>query len=219
MPANYVAIDNNLAANKKMLEVDDGLYLEVAGLYVLAIGFCDRSNTDGDISKKALVGARGMASGRDDLIDEMLRVKLLKENGNGLCIPDYLDWQRSKRQKHDATTRAKNAADAMWKAKREADRNASRIAGGNAEDKIGEEVEEKTSSVSLFDDQGIPEGLYGYWQEKVGREPVPDDIRSFKVMLKTHSQEALKLAIGQAVMQGERADNYALIATIAKAER
>ena len=76
-PNHYVRVDSSIGDNLKFLEVDESLYLETLGLYVLMLCHCDRANTDGRITKKAVLGVRGIAPGRDDLIKEMLRVGLL----------------------------------------------------------------------------------------------------------------------------------------------
>ena len=109
-PSAYIRVDSALAANEKMLEVADDLYLEVAGLYVFVLGRCDLGSTDGRLTERAITGTRGIAPGRDDLLDEMIRVGLIDHDGTGLVIPDYLEWQRSSNEKISSSDRARKAA-------------------------------------------------------------------------------------------------------------
>lgn len=126
-PNNYVRVDNSIGSNAKMLELDDAAYLEAVGLYVLVLGYCDRANTDGAIKRKAITGMRGIAPGRDDLLDAMIAVGLISGDGDELEVPDYLDWQRSKEDKESRSRNASMAA-AISNASRSAKRGASRSA-------------------------------------------------------------------------------------------
>jgi hypothetical protein len=66
---------------------------------------------------------------------------------------------------------------------------------------------------------GIPETLLGYWVNKNhGKEPTPAQAQSLRVLCKKYPHQIVGGAIGQAVLQGERADNFALITTICKAD-
>ena len=109
-PSQYIRVDSALAANGKVLEISDELYLEAVGIYVLMLGHCDLTNTDGTLTRKAVTGARGIAPGRDDLLDELKRVGLIKIRGANITIPDYLEWQRSADEKISASERARRAA-------------------------------------------------------------------------------------------------------------
>ena len=124
-PNNYVRVDNSIGSNAKLLDIDDALYLEAVGLYVLVLGYCDRANTDGALKRKAVTGMRGIAPGRDDLLDEMVRVGLLADSQGALEVRDYLDWQRSKEDKEERSRRASMAA-AIGNAGRSARRGAKR---------------------------------------------------------------------------------------------
>jgi hypothetical protein len=123
-PNNYVRVDNSIGSNAKMLDIDDAAYLEAVGLYVLVLGYCDRANTDGAIKRKAVTSMRGIAPGRDDLLDELIRVGLIAADNGDLSVPDYLDWQRSKEDKEERSRRASMAA-AIGNAGRTARRGAS----------------------------------------------------------------------------------------------
>ena len=109
-PSQYVRVDSALASNDKMLEVDDNLYLEVAGLYVFMLGRCDMGSTDGILTERSITGARGLAPGRTDLLDEIVRVGLAERDGPAIRIRDYLEWQRSADEKLSASARARKAA-------------------------------------------------------------------------------------------------------------
>jgi len=126
-PNNYVRVDNSIGSNAKMLDIDDSAYLEAVGLYVLVLGYCDRANTDGAIKRKAVTSMRGIAPGRDDLLDELIRVGLIAGKGEALEVPDYLDWQRSKEDKESRSRNASMAA-AISHANRGANSSASRSA-------------------------------------------------------------------------------------------
>lgn len=110
LPAQYIRVDSGLGANEKLLTVPDDLYLEAAGLYVLILGRCDIGNTDGVLSVRAIVGTRGIAPKRDDLLDALVDAKLVKRRGDSVTVPDYLDWQRSAAEKLSASERARIAA-------------------------------------------------------------------------------------------------------------
>jgi hypothetical protein len=129
-PNNYIRIDNNIGHNAKMLEVDESLYLEAIGLYMLVLCHCDRSNTDGRLTRRAVTGMRGVAPGRDDIVDELLRVGLLVD-GSHLTVPDYLEWQRSKEDKEARSRQASKAA-AIMQANRSAKRSADSSADSSA---------------------------------------------------------------------------------------
>ena len=109
-PSHYVRVDSALGANEKLLDVSDEMYLEVAGLYVLILGRCDIANTDGMLTIRAITGVRGVAPGRDDLLDELVRVDLVTRNGHTITVPDYLEWQRSADEKISASERGRRAA-------------------------------------------------------------------------------------------------------------
>jgi len=110
LPAQYIRVDSGLAANEKLLTIPDDLYLEAAGLYVLILGRCDIGNTDGVLSVRAITGMRGIAPGRDDLLDAIVNARMAKRRGDTITIPDYLDWQRSATEKLSASERARIAA-------------------------------------------------------------------------------------------------------------
>lgn len=131
LPSQYVRVDSALGANEKLLEVPDELYLEVAGLYVLILGRCDIANTNGSLSVRAITGMRGIAPGRDDLLDAIVTARLVKRRGDTITIPDYLDWQRSAEEKLSASERARIAARAKH-SKRQAKTDASTDASTHA---------------------------------------------------------------------------------------
>lgn len=143
-PNAYIKVDSSLGSNEKFLDVEDELYLEAVGLYVLILGYCDRASTDGRVSRRAVTGVRGLAPGRDDLVEEMRRVGLLTGDGR-LTVKDYLEWQRSRADKQAASERGREAADARWSAKRNAGRNAKRNA----------QTDRQTLSVSKGDKQCV----------------------------------------------------------------
>lgn len=124
LPAQYIRVDSALATNEKLLEVPDEFYLEAAGLYVLILGRCDIANTNGSLSVRAITGMRGIAPGRDDLLDAIVTARLVKRRGDTITIPDYLDWQRSAEEKLSASERARIAARAKH-SKRQAETDAS----------------------------------------------------------------------------------------------
>ena len=110
LPSQYIRVDSALGANEKLLDIDDALYLEAAGLYVLILGRCDIGNTDGVLTVRAIVGVRGIAPGRTDLLDALVGAKMLRRRGDSVTVPDYLDWQRSATEKLSASERARIAA-------------------------------------------------------------------------------------------------------------
>lgn len=132
LPSQYIRVDSALGANEKMLEIADELYLEAAGLYVLILGRCDIANTDGVLTVRAIVGMRGIAPGRDDLLDALVDAKMLKRRGDTVTVPDYLDWQRSATEKLSASERARIAARAKH-SKRQAETDAETQASTDAE--------------------------------------------------------------------------------------
>lgn len=79
---------------------------------------------------------------------------------------------------------------------------------------------EEDNPLSLPDrsPDGVPEDVLGYWESKVCRSPREADLKSLRTLCKNFSAGVVKIAIGQAVVQGEAADNFALITTIARAE-
>ena len=110
LPAQYIRVDSGLGANEKLLAVPDDLYLEAAGLYVLILGRCDIGSTDGVLSVRAITGMRGIAPGREDLLDAIVNARMVKRRGDTITIPDYLEWQRSATEKLSASERARIAA-------------------------------------------------------------------------------------------------------------
>lgn len=66
--------------------------------------------------------------------------------------------------------------------------------------------------------ENLHDEVLGYWIGKTDREPSQEELRSLAVLCKRYGPGLLNLAIGQAVAQGERPNNFALITTIAKAE-
>lgn len=64
----------------------------------------------------------------------------------------------------------------------------------------------------------IPEDVLGYFSDKVGRDANTDEVRSLKNLCRRYPAGVVKLAIGQACVQGEPANNFALVTTIAKKE-
>jgi len=73
-----------------------------------------------------------------------------------------------------------------------------------------------TDQYDEWDAHILPTGKY--WMQKSGKEPTPDDVRSLRVLCKKYPHQIVGGAIGQAVIQGERPDNFALITTICKAD-
>ena len=128
-PSQYVRIDSALASNDKVLNLADDLWLEATGLYILMVCRCDLGSTDGSLDVKSVVGARGIAPGRDDLLAEIVRAKLARRRGDIVTIPDYLEWQRSSDEKLSATERARKAGRLRHS---KGEKDASGNASGNA---------------------------------------------------------------------------------------
>lgn len=93
-PTSYAWIDNALCYDPRMLEVDHALYFEVAGLYVAMMALCSERGTDGTLPIKAITGPSGIAPARDDLLSEMIRVRLVERRDDSVFIPDCLESQR-----------------------------------------------------------------------------------------------------------------------------
>lgn len=86
------------------------------------------------------------------------------------------------------------------------------------------EVEERRAKRAAAGTKGakerwaVPDNVLGYWIGKAGREPNNEDMRSLRTICRTYPASVVTTAIGQVVVQGEPADNFALITTICKAE-
>jgi hypothetical protein len=111
-PRPYVRIDNDLGADDKFLDICDEHYLAACGLHVLVIGYCDRKRTDGYISSMALRRLAPCASA--ELIEELVRVGVLKRERNGFSVGNYLDWQLSAEEIEERSHKRSKAAKRRW---------------------------------------------------------------------------------------------------------
>ena len=117
---NFVAIDNDLGGDGKLLTIPDDDYLAAVGLYVLAICYCDRQRTDGLISSAAM--RRAVAPGMDTaaLVPHLVNAGLLHEREDGFEVNAYLEWQRS-RAEIEASIEQRREAGRRSAAKRRAE--------------------------------------------------------------------------------------------------
>jgi hypothetical protein len=230
-PRPYVRIDNDLGADDKLLEVAPELFLQACGLHVLAIGLSDRKRTDGFVAKSAF---RLLAPDVPEVVvEELVRVGLWKRRKDGYTIHAYLDWQKSRAEIEELSAKRSAAAKASWPREQE---DSKPPATCSAPCKADTDTPSNTPSPSDTENDkglslqtgqgrepvethGLPDHLVGYWTDKAGRELNPADVRSLKIMSRDFSSQALCAAIGQAVQQGDSADNYALITTIARGDR
>lgn len=139
---------------------------------------------------------------------------LLGSCDGGFIVHDYLDYN---------PTRAKVLADK----KRQNDRQSrfrNAVTDGVTNGKHSEAPSPSPGPVpkpvktSTFSLKGIDESVLGYFIGKVGRDAKDADARSLRTLCKHFDPGVVTLAIGQAVVQGHAADDFAYVTAIAKAE-
>jgi len=209
-PSNYVRIDNAIYSNEKLLEVRDDLYGEVAALYIFIICKSDACNTDGVLSVRAVTGVRGLMPGRDDLLDEMIRVGLVVREGDHVRVPDYLEWQRTAEEKLSASERARIAVRARWDAATHAATHTEQDTGTHAEPHTECNTErnttrnteqaskerEKNTSPKRSKSERVLEGFDTFWNEQTRKEG--------KGAAKSAYSKALKKTTPDVILEGWR---------------
>lgn len=109
MRPGWIRVANDLGGSEQAVELAEEHYLAALGLFVLALGYCDRQGTDGEIPARAM--ARAIASGvkSDEVVAELERTGFLETTPDGWRIPGYLDWQRSREQIEAAVEQRRQA--------------------------------------------------------------------------------------------------------------
>lgn len=155
-----------------------------------------------------------------------------RDQDGRLVVHDYLDYNPSKAEAEGKSAslsdRGKRGAEARWgKGERMATAMATAIAKpmlgkcpvpvpqpGTPSPVFESRTDSKTRPLSLE----VPEDVLGYFADKANRNLTETDIRSLSTLVKNYGPGVVKIAIGQACVQGEAPDNFALVTTIARAE-
>jgi hypothetical protein len=111
----YAGLPDEFHDDPRILEAG----LAAAGLYACCTTYCGRHLTDGFVPRKAV--ARMLEDGDAAPLDALLRVKLLRLDGNRYEVVDYLKVNRTREQVEEAKAKAKAAADKRWRTKRRDD--------------------------------------------------------------------------------------------------
>lgn len=82
----WTKLDDGFWSNPKIVAAGN----EAAGAYVRCLSYCGQHGTDG---KVPIDVARFIA--RPKVLDQLLEVSLLEQNGSGYVIPDYLEFNPS----------------------------------------------------------------------------------------------------------------------------
>lgn len=222
----WLKLDDRFDEHPKLARCDD--YDAALSVMVQLMLYCARNLTDGAIPKRV-----------EQRFDRDIIAALMEphEGGPGmlergpdglLLVHDYLDYNPSRADVESERER-----------KREGGKKGAARRWGKGEP-IGEPMAEtppdaigisdapvpvpvldldprpKKTSPCLYD--GIPDAVLGYFADKLHREVSESDCHSLRVLAKKYRPEVINIAIGQTVAQGESADNFALITTIAKRE-
>lgn len=113
----WIRIDDQFADHPKFLEIDGDLEDAATGLWVRALGYCNKLRTDGHIVKGAL---RRLTRAKDPeaVAAELVRVGLWKTTERGWLVHDYHEYQpRSEKAlatKEQLSAAGKKAAAARW---------------------------------------------------------------------------------------------------------
>jgi hypothetical protein len=113
----WIRIDDQFADHPKFLEIDGDLEDAATGLWVRALGYCNKHRTDGHIVKGAL---RRLSRARDPeaVAAELVRVGLWEATERGWLIHDYHEYQpRSEKAlatKEQLSAAGRKAATARW---------------------------------------------------------------------------------------------------------
>lgn len=234
----WVKLDDGFDEHIKLASCSD--YDAALSAFVQLICYSARNLTDGRIPG-------GIAARKNKkAIAELVRVGLLERDGRDLIVHDYLEYNPSREETLQAreVTRQRKAA---WREKsrkvsrRDNPQDNHRSSQGLSQGlstlppspspsptpRTGssdrEVVDESTSSSACGvsrdcrSTSSIQSAVLGYWSGKTGRDPSEAEARSLRSLCRRFPAGIVCLAIGQAVVQGEPADNFALITTIAKA--
>lgn len=194
---NFVAIDNDLGGDRKLLAIPDDDYLAAVGLYVLAICYCDRQRTDGLISSAAM--RRAVAPGMDTaaLVPHLVNAGLLLEREDGFEVNAYLEWQRS-RAEIEASIEQRREAGRRSAAKRRAE------AQTPGRPKTLEEKTDKTDrptdksaltnsfNDSFNDSLDGQETAVGGWVNRITKKQLADLVQTFGKETVTAAAEQLE---------------------------
>jgi hypothetical protein len=222
----WVKLDDRMADHPKLLGLGDDYEVGLA-VYVAGLCYCGEHLTDGRIPR---VKAHTLTPSSARIAPILVAAGLWLEDKGSYVVNDYLEYNPSKEKvKSDRKATAERVK--KWKESRNGDGNAVSNGVSNG---VGtpapypypypslEEPEtprSKDKPLSRFKElETVDTGLLSYWMDKAGRDPEKADITSLRVLEKNHGPDIVKLAIGQAVVQGVSPDNYALITSIAKAE-
>ncbi len=216
----YIRIDENLPDHPKFQSIPKRYRVPAIGLYVAACCYSSRLLTDGFIP----AGFFGEANAKQ-LLQHCVEVGLFEQAKNGFMVHDYLEYNKSKKQIEELREVKKTAGQKGGKASGKARRKQTRskvvdVSLSKTKPTTDKHLEgfKVLSSDKPLKAQGVDLEVLGYFEGKVRRELTQDDLNSLGVLCKTYPPSVVTLAIGQAVAQGEAADNFALITTIAKAE-
>ena len=218
----WVKIDDRFPDHPKALALGDD-YNDCVVLHLRGLCYCAANLTDGFIPGRIF-------KGYDEQIERLVEVGLWRKAQGGFRVHDYLEYNPSRdealAQRESRSERGKKGAEKRWAEER---RKATAMATAMAEPVLDEcpvpvplspnPSRSKDKPLSRFKAlETVDEGLLSYWMSKSGKEPTASDALSLANLSKRYGPDVVKLAIGQACVQGEAADNYKLITTIAKAE-
>jgi hypothetical protein len=89
--------------------------LAAAGLYALMLSYCALGKTDGRVPK-----TWALKTGGEEIVQELVRVKLIRSTGDDYLIPDYLDFNYSKAEIAEVSEYTRELANKRWDNEREA---------------------------------------------------------------------------------------------------
>ncbi len=107
---SWAKIDGGYAFHEKVIEAGN----EVAGAHVRMIAWCAEQCTDGKLTRAQAM----LIAGRSDVIESMVRVRLLDADGSGFKVHDFDHYnptgEAARAQKAMYRERAIKAAQARW---------------------------------------------------------------------------------------------------------
>ena len=212
----WVKLDDRFPDHPKTLSLGDD-YDSCVTLHIRGLCYCAANLTDGFIPSRVFRGYERECA-------RLVEVGLWDEAEGGFEIHDYLDYNPSRddalasRKSH--SERGRKGAQKRWN---RGPRMATAIATAIAEPIAGEcpvpvPLTRSRSKDKPLSKSKVDEALLGYWCNKANREPASEDIHSLRTLEKKFGPDIVKVAIGQACVQGAAPDNYGLITTIAKGE-
>lgn len=224
----WVKLSDGFPDDPALGNVDPVLRALAIELHVTALCYSGRALTDGGVARsqvRRLVDFSAYDVDPLDVAEALVAVGRWSEADGGYQIVGYLDEQPSREKV------LRDRAD--WRSRQAKSRESRRDTDGDTpRDTPRESSRPVPVPVPVPDPQGqktspcrrtatqeqVPSDVIGYWTSKAGREPTAADKRSLQTLCKRYDPGLVTLAIGQAVVQGESVDNFALITTIAKAE-